>query len=93
MPIDEKKLRAILTQHQENIKRQLGLLVEKTNRKFDLLGEDLQTLTRSLDKLQEDLVCMRDQVDEIRMHLPQSPDLDFEDSVTATRRPTRRRRS
>lgn len=47
MPIDEQKLRAILTEREENFKRHVGLLAEETDRKV----EETQ---RKLEVAQED---------------------------------------
>lgn len=87
MSIDEKKLRAILTEHdkdfkqqvgrlQEDFKRHVDVLVEETDRKFDLVQEGYRGLSDKIDQLQEELASIRKEIEEIRLHLFRKADLE-----------------
>ena len=62
MPIDDEKLRDILAEHAENLKRHAGLLAEETDRKIEVAQEDtkrhvgvlLEETDRKIEVAQED---------------------------------------
>ncbi len=89
MPIDERKLRDILTEQEANIKRHVeqqsadmkrhvGVLVEETDRKFGIVSEGYQGLS---DKIEEEIASVRKDLEEIRLHLFRKADLDRLEAV------------
>ena len=74
MPIDERKLRDILTEHdkdfkhqvnrlQEDFKRHVGVLVDETNRKFDIVSEGHQGLSDKIDTVSSKVDGVSDRFD------------------------------
>lgn len=87
MPIDEQKLRGILTEQEENLKRHVGVLiedtkrhvgvlVEETDRKLDLVLEGHQGLSDKMDRLREEVAGIQKEIEEIRLHLFRKADLE-----------------
>ena len=76
MPIDEQKLRALLSEQEEKFERHVGVLVEESDRKFELIQEGFQGLTDKMDQLREEFIAIRKEIEEIRLHLFRKADLD-----------------
>lgn len=92
MPIEEQKLRDILSEHDKDFKRQVGLLqedfkrhvgvvIEETDRKVDLVQEGFQGVAENLDQLREEVAAIRKEIEEVRVHLFRKADLDRLEAV------------
>ncbi len=87
MPIDEQKLRAILTEHdqdfkrqvatlQEDFKRHVGVLFEATDRKIDLVQEGFQGVADNLEQLRAEVAGIRREIEELRLLLFRKADVE-----------------
>jgi len=61
---------------QEEVKRHVGLLVEETDRKIDLVQEGFQGLAEKLEMVLEEIAGIRNEIEEIRLHLFRKADLE-----------------
>jgi len=87
MPIDEQKLTAILTEHdqdfkrqvatlQEDFKRHVGVLFEVTDRKIDLVQEGFQGVADNLEQLRAEVAGIRREIEELRLLLFRKADVE-----------------
>jgi len=85
MPLDEKKLRAILAKQEESIKRHVGLLAEESDRKFGLVQEGFQGLSDKVeamsDKMEVEFAAIRKEIGELRILLFRKADLERLEAV------------
>ncbi len=92
MPIDEQKLRDILAEHdkdfkqqvtrlQEDFKRHVGVVIEETDRKVDLVQEGFQGVSENLTELREEAASIRKVIEEMRLHLFRKADVDRLEAV------------
>ena len=74
MPIDEQKLRGILAEQEDNLKRHVGLLAEETDRKIGIAQADFKrhvsVLAEESDRkfglVQEGFQGLSDKMDQLR---------------------------
>jgi len=74
MPIDEKKLRTILTEHVEDLKRHVAVRVGETDQKIEVAREDLkrhvgvlvEESDRKFELIQEGFQGLTDKMDQLR---------------------------
>jgi hypothetical protein len=91
MPLDEQKLRNILTEQEANIKRHaeeqvkehgadikrhVGVLVEESDRELDIVSEGYQGMADNIEELRDEVVAIRKELEEIRLHLFRKADLN-----------------
>ncbi|MCI0402107.1 MAG: hypothetical protein L0212_01105 [Acidobacteria bacterium] len=81
MPIAEQKLRDILAEQEANIKRHVGVLVDETDRKFDIVSEGYQGMVDNMGELRQEIAAIRKEIEEVRMHLFRKADLDRLEAV------------